>query len=79
MRDADFSSFTNCQLSTEEIIENLPVIKKEETEIFLKFLYSLLYHSNTIQIRDIKDLHTVMMAYHSYHHGHFVTVDAKIF
>jgi len=69
----DFSEFKNCKLDTDEIINHIKIFGEEKQRDILKFIYSVLFHTD-VQIENNKDLGRLVSAYLSYTEGNFAKV-----
>jgi len=74
MSKIEFSEFKNCKLNSEEILENIKNMDVEMQKDIVRYLYSLLFHTN-IKVEDERDLQKIVMSYMNYKEGNFVTVD----
>lgn len=69
MLGIEFSDFKNCALTTEEIM-NTKLYDGADREDFMRYLYSIVFHSN-INIADKMDLEKMISAYMAYKNGKF--------
>ena len=70
----NFSEFENCKLSTDEILSNINTFGEENQKEILKFIYSLLFHTD-IKIENAIDLGKIVSAYLGYTEGTFAVME----
>ena len=69
----NFSEFKNCQLSTDQIVDDIKMFDKEEQSDILRFIYALLFHVD-IKLENKIDLRNMISAYLSYKQGNYAIV-----